>query len=255
MNSVGQELKKERELRGISLKEIADNTKVSIRYLRALEEDKFDILPGKFFIKSIIKTYSDYIGLDQEAILDQFHHTIQMIKQESSEPEVKEEDEVTPTEIPRRFKILLRIAGYLIIAILSVVIVLLLIRSHRSATVDESTISSELPLSKKQLSPELNALIPYRKMRLKITFRQETWIEIFCDQELHFSGLKQPGESLSATAENEFLIHVGNAGGLSFSINGREGKSLGKSGDVLRNLKITSDNYNQYLTEQSKQHT
>jgi len=43
MPSFGQDLKREREARGISLQEIAETTKISLRYLQALEEDQFEI--------------------------------------------------------------------------------------------------------------------------------------------------------------------------------------------------------------------
>ena len=55
MTSLGQELKKDREARGISLKAVADTTRITQRYLEALESDQLDILPGRFFVKSIFQ--------------------------------------------------------------------------------------------------------------------------------------------------------------------------------------------------------
>ncbi|NOR13733.1 MAG: helix-turn-helix domain-containing protein, partial [Candidatus Aminicenantes bacterium] len=66
MLPIGQDLKRERELRGISLKEIAESTKINIRFLRALEDDQFDALPGKFFTRGIIRGYAKYLGLEEE---------------------------------------------------------------------------------------------------------------------------------------------------------------------------------------------
>ncbi len=249
MNSVGQKLKKERELRGISLKEIADNTKINIRYLRALEEDKFDMLPGKFFIKSIIKTYANYLGLDEETILDQFHHTLQLKKEENTE-QVKEE--VPPTEIPRKFKLLLRTAGYAALFIIALVIIIFLMKGKQPDSVDEITITTDLPYSEEPPIRFLNTIIPDNGMLLSMTFNQETWIEIFSDRKLNFTGLKQPGDYFFTSAENEFLIHTGNAGGFTYRINGVQGKSLGRPGEVIRNLHITSSNFQQYLVDKPK---
>jgi cytoskeletal protein RodZ len=68
--SFGEYLKRERELREISLREIADDTKISFRYLQALEEDNTARLPAEVFIKGFIRSYAQYIGLDpDEAIL------------------------------------------------------------------------------------------------------------------------------------------------------------------------------------------
>ena len=249
MNSVGHELKKERELRGISLKEIADTTKINIRYLRALEEDNFDMLPGNFFIKSIIKAYAGYVGLDEEVILDHFHHTIQTKKEEIKE---QPREEMPPTEVPRKFKLFLRTAGYSIIFITALVIIFFLVKSKKSVSINEYTATTAL------LSPEdtpsliLESINPSDGMLLEMTFHQETWIEIFTDGKLYFTGLKQPGEQLFSTAENEFLIHIGNAGGFTYSINGIPGEPLGKPGQVIKNLRITSKNHEQYFSKEKE---
>lgn len=76
MASLGQELKRERELRGISLQEIANTTKISMRFLQALEEDKLDILPGEFFIKSIISAYAKTLGLEKDSVLNKYYETL-----------------------------------------------------------------------------------------------------------------------------------------------------------------------------------
>ncbi|MFW6123872.1 MAG: helix-turn-helix domain-containing protein [Acidobacteriota bacterium] len=248
MDSVGQELKRERELRGISLKEIADTTKISIRYLRALEEDKFDMLPGKFFIKSIIKTYAGYIGLDEEKILDHFHHTLQL-KTKEKEEQLKEEP--PPTEVPRKFKLLLRTACYFVIFITALLIIIFLTKSRKSFSILEVTLPTELLSSQELPLSTINTIIPTKRMFLEMSFHQKTWIEIISDGKLHFSGLKHPGEKISVSADDAFLIHVGNAGGFTYRINGVSGKSLGRSGQVIKNLRITFRNYDQYFKTNS----
>ncbi len=72
MASLGQELREEREGRHISIEEIASATKIVSRYLKALESDHLDIMPGEFFIKGIIRAYSRAIGLDGEAVLAKY---------------------------------------------------------------------------------------------------------------------------------------------------------------------------------------
>jgi len=76
MASLGQELKRERELRGISLQDIANTTKISMRFLLALEEDKLDIFPGEFFIKSIISAYAKTLGLEKDSVLNKYYETL-----------------------------------------------------------------------------------------------------------------------------------------------------------------------------------
>jgi cytoskeletal protein RodZ len=70
MASFGETLKRERELREISLRDIADATKINIRYLEALEQNRFEILPGGLFNKGFIRAYARFIGANGEALVD-----------------------------------------------------------------------------------------------------------------------------------------------------------------------------------------
>jgi len=75
--SFGVSLKRERELRGISLAEIARTTKISVRLLEAIEKDRFDILPEGVFRKSFIKSYAKYLGMNEEQILHEYDLEVQ----------------------------------------------------------------------------------------------------------------------------------------------------------------------------------
>jgi cytoskeleton protein RodZ len=63
-------LKNERELRGISLEEISDITKVRFSFLQAIESNNFDEFPGEVFIKGYIRSYAKAIGSDVDEILN-----------------------------------------------------------------------------------------------------------------------------------------------------------------------------------------
>ncbi|MEE8205310.1 MAG: RodZ domain-containing protein [Nitrospinaceae bacterium] len=69
----GSYLKHERELRGIPLDEIALNTKISIRFLQALEENRFEDLPGEVFVRGFIRSYGQAIGSNTEELLAAYH--------------------------------------------------------------------------------------------------------------------------------------------------------------------------------------
>jgi cytoskeletal protein RodZ len=72
---VGSYLKHERELRGIALDEIARDTKISARFLSALEENRFEDLPGEVFIKGFIRAYGQAIGLNADELLAAYLET------------------------------------------------------------------------------------------------------------------------------------------------------------------------------------
>src|SRR5262245_15457673 len=72
MASFGDNLRRERELRGITLREISDATKISVRFLQALEQDKIDVLPGGLFPRAFVRQYARYLGLDAEKLVAEY---------------------------------------------------------------------------------------------------------------------------------------------------------------------------------------
>jgi cytoskeletal protein RodZ len=72
MSSFGEDLRRERELRQISLREISEATKISLRYLDALERNDFRHLPGGVFNKGFVRAYSQYIGVDPETMVNAY---------------------------------------------------------------------------------------------------------------------------------------------------------------------------------------
>lgn len=72
MTHFGEELRKERESRGVALRQIVDITKVSIRYLTSLEQEHFDLLPGGVLNKGIVRSYARAVGIDEKIWVDRF---------------------------------------------------------------------------------------------------------------------------------------------------------------------------------------
>ena len=71
----GSYLKHERELRGVPLDEIAQSTKISISFLRALEESRFEDLPGEVFVKGFIRSYGQAIGSNVDELMAAYHES------------------------------------------------------------------------------------------------------------------------------------------------------------------------------------
>ncbi len=69
---LGQYLKSVREQKGISLGEVADITKITIRYLEAIENGQFNLLPGRIFARGFVKSYAKCIGLDPNGVVASF---------------------------------------------------------------------------------------------------------------------------------------------------------------------------------------
>jgi len=72
VGSFGDKLKRERELRGVTLEEISKATKIGTRALKALEDEHFNQLPGGIFNKGFVRAYAKFLGLDEEQMVADF---------------------------------------------------------------------------------------------------------------------------------------------------------------------------------------
>jgi cytoskeleton protein RodZ len=72
VSQFGEELRRERETRGVTLETISEKTKVIVRYLAALENDNFSALPGGILSKGIVRGYVRTVGLDENVWIERF---------------------------------------------------------------------------------------------------------------------------------------------------------------------------------------
>jgi cytoskeletal protein RodZ len=68
----GEHLKREREMRGVSLEEISAATRISTRFLEALENDHWDQLPGGVFNRGFIRSVARFLGLDEDSLVAEY---------------------------------------------------------------------------------------------------------------------------------------------------------------------------------------
>lgn len=94
MSDLGALLKKAREQRDLSLDDIQDLTKIRKRYLEAIEEGNYSVLPGSFYVRAFVKNYAEAVGLDAEEVLRLYNKEIP-----SSVPE---QQVIEPVQRPRR---------------------------------------------------------------------------------------------------------------------------------------------------------
>src|SRR5213593_3932363 len=70
--TIGQQLRLAREERGIPLREISDQTRISVRYLEAIETNDYKRLPGGIFNRSFVKAYARYVGYDEKEAVEAY---------------------------------------------------------------------------------------------------------------------------------------------------------------------------------------
>ena len=73
MFEIGNSLREARMRRRIELAQAEQATKIRGKYLRALEDEQFGLLPSETYVKGFLRTYADYLGLDGQLYVDEFN--------------------------------------------------------------------------------------------------------------------------------------------------------------------------------------
>jgi len=247
MTSLGQELKQEREKRGISLEEISRVTRISLRFLQAIENDNFEALPGGFFNKAFLRAYLNYLGLDEKAILSRYENFWRRTEVFSGRKKAEGKGAVKSFPWAKIVSLI-----FFLVVGLGFLFLLFQLRPKPEPTITRATIVEPVVVPPEMVEKkEEKRTFPPNEINLKIDFIERTWIQVYVDGSLKLNGIKHPGDTFEATAHQELLIHLGNAGGLNYTLNGFRGKRFGRSGAVVKNIRITLENLKDFLEEES----
>lgn len=98
-------MRQAREERGISISEVAEQTRISPMYLELIENDDYRTLPGGIFNKGFVKSYAKYVGLDEQEALQDYAHVVAAEESDPDEsrtyrPEVLTDDRTSGSMIP-----------------------------------------------------------------------------------------------------------------------------------------------------------
>ena len=72
MPEIGDQLRETRMRQRIDITEVEAATKIRAKYLRALENEEWDLLPGPTFVKTFLRSYADYLGLDSRQLVEEY---------------------------------------------------------------------------------------------------------------------------------------------------------------------------------------
>jgi cytoskeleton protein RodZ len=86
MFEIGSALREARERKGLSFPQVEEATKIRARYVRALEEEDFGVLPGATYTKGFLRAYADYLGLDGHLFIDEFNSRYHDPRREDDRP-------------------------------------------------------------------------------------------------------------------------------------------------------------------------
>jgi cytoskeleton protein RodZ len=244
--SFGEELKRDRLLREVSLEEISAATKISMRLLTARESSNLAKLPAPVFTRGFIRAYSLHLGLDPVQKINAYLEEIQP----NAAP--------LPASVakPRGGSRFLRgprsTAGTILGGVTATLLVLGLIarpEHRRDSAARLSRASLVEPVSFKNVAPSNEPTPLIREdvpessivavgMALVLEFDEPSWVEISADGTKVFGGLVAAGMSRRFEARSEFRVTLGNAGGVRVSLDGHPAARLGRSGEVVRDVRL-----------------
>ena len=252
---LGSRLRAAREAQQLSLREIADTTKISVSALEALEENDVARLPGGIFTRGFVRAYAAEVGLDPEQTIRDF---MAQTPAEGIAEGTKGDDRSHEHELSESQQ---RMAGTVLGLVLVGVLVaaLLFFSGTRGVPTGTGTPAAPAtavepePAPPPRLDPPIRAVpptpiapVPQPPLTIVLSPRGDCWVSLTIDGESVFRRVMHAGERETYEADHEIVMNIGDAGAFAFVINQREGRALGTSGQVVT-ARITLQNYRSYV--------
>jgi cytoskeletal protein RodZ len=257
----GTHLREAREKRGVSLRQIATSTRISLSTLEALENNEIKKLPGGIFSRAFVRSYAQEIGLDPDETVREFVHQFPLEHVTAGTKSANDRVVATGEEGVRRRQQQFSLAVTLAILIpIAALVVYFVVSSRRSSAADGSVEAAStastgvrpdsalpaappspiVPPPPASASARPNAaattgaaLAPNEPLRLRIAPSGPCWVRVSADGAIRHQKLMQKGEVFEHQAKDGFEILIGDAGTFHYSINDRPGRTTGESGDVI----------------------
>ena len=267
MISVGQRLRQAREAKGLTVQQVAAQTKISSRYLQAIEADDPKSLPGIFFYKSFVQQYAGCLGVPIEELrwaLDRLAPPPERIVEQVSdlpEPQTQFLREPEPITSQLGFRV-----GVLVLMLIACSAVYAIWDKMQRNAIAQATLTPESKTIAKETAKEVEAApvpppvttqpppvsqpapesalppISVSKTSLLIKAKEQTWFRVTADGKVEFAGTLEPEQSKAFDGFDKASLLVGNAGGLDVTFNGKPMGAIGPRGQI-RTVLFTPEKY------------
>ncbi len=228
--SLGKYLKRERENRKISLREVSKHIRVREQFLKAVEEDRHDLLPTFTYVKGFLSAYARYLGLDPNEIILRY------------ETDTKGETVIHPEAPPEKrilwsSKYLWMMGGVIIVGFVILYLLLFPSQPPVEPVTPRPKATKTIPPAPPPLAPpsvsEKPAASEGKEMILQIKAVERTWVAVQIDGQPVREATFWPGESYTYRAAKQIQLVLGNAGGLEMTFNEKRLEKIGESGEVF----------------------
>lgn len=247
--SFGEELRREREIRGISLKEISDATKISKRFLDALERNDHRNLPAPVFTRGFVREYARYVGLNSEEMVNRYNFAAANDDRIEKPPAVAKYPttpvrDITPKPAPKRGipSAFARIDGNVVMAVLILIalsgVAWWAVQFRRERDVQDA--AANVPVTTKAaVPPPVAAPVAQpddSKLRMTLVATANSWVTLEADGKTILNAQVAAGDKHAFEADEQFRFRtIGNAAGLTLTLNGATVPPLGEEGEVVKN--------------------
>ncbi len=245
MGTLGQYLKNAREAKDVDLRDAAQQTRISVNYLKALEDEDFSKLPGEVFVRGFLKNYARFLDLEETDVLRRYAElspaSAQAAAKAASPTAAGPETAAPDPALRERSETPLEpfIWGTLIcIALLAFLFSSLPSKNAATGRTEQDhqgiAVISGIPQDAADVSQERA-----EKLYLEVIALEDTWLLIRTDASPQKKAVLKKGESLIWSAEERFLLSYGRAGDVKLLLNGEEVAVKGGSDAAIRDLAVT----------------
>ncbi|HEX9614160.1 MAG TPA: RodZ domain-containing protein [Bacteroidota bacterium] len=258
LESFAAELKKARTEKQISLMDISASTRINLKFLEAVEEGNFGVLP-QTYVRAFIREYAEAVGLDPRQALkkyDSLHPQKQAAEPAAESPRplksvLPKASEVTRPALAFAKQNALFVGFVVIVAVFVIYLFRQTPDASRATSVAETPFdnvvqenAAALPKSDEGpvALPAVTQPSASDSLSLVMTTSDSVWMTITIDGGRILEYLFPPGRRGAWTAKESFTVTMGNAGGAIFSLNGKDLGPLGRPGAVVRDVRISASN-------------
>ncbi|MGI6226607.1 MAG: helix-turn-helix domain-containing protein [Peptococcales bacterium] len=255
MDGIGSIFKSARIEKGLTLVEAQEATKIRIKYLEAIEDGQFDIIPGKVYLKGFIKSYAKFLAIEDNEEIICFLEDNKSPTFEVSSEKVYPQKIESPKGVQKKyFKILL---GLLAILVLFGVQHLYenYFAEQNNLPEPPKNIVTEIPPDPEEppLPDETDIIQQPQKKELSIevlditSAKDACWVQIYTDNNKEFEGIMYQGEKKTIEALEKIKIKLGNAGVVKLLLDEEDLGIPGKVNQVWEKEFIISESHNSSL--------
>jgi cytoskeleton protein RodZ len=217
----GERLKREREMRGVTLQEISTATRISTRFLEALENEQWNQLPGGVFNRGFIRSIARFLGLDEESLVAEYALGTKGLDDVRSSG-------ARPAEIPRDWRPIAAVT-FIVVAVLGGIIALYhygpilvsRLRARRHPAVVQSAPPAVTSGDPSKTLPGIARAPSLAPMALQIAMLRSAAVRITADGKVVFSGQLRRKDVKKFEADRDFEVASSKPNAMRLELNGQ----------------------------------